>query len=107
MAVHAFFSVILMMGTTPLAIEWYGVVRPPWITNPLLDTLQGGQIAWAISEIPSLIVLLVISFQWSRSDEREATRTDRQADRDGDAELKAYNEQLAGLAERDRRNPGR
>ena len=107
MAVHAFFSVILMMGTTPLAIEWYGVVRPPWITNPLLDTLQGGQIAQAISEIPSLIVLLVISFQWSRSDEREATRTDRQADRDGDAELKAYNEQLAGLAERDRRNPGR
>jgi putative copper resistance protein D len=107
MAVHAFFSVILMMGTTPMAIEWYGVVRPPWITDPLLDTLQGGQIAWAVSEIPSLIVLLVISFQWSRSDEREATRTDRQADRDGDAELRAYNEHLAGLAARDRRYPGR
>jgi cytochrome c oxidase assembly factor CtaG len=107
MAVHAFFSVVLMMGTTPMAIEWYGVVRPPWITNPLLDTLQGGQVAWAVSEIPSLIVLLVISFQWSRSDEREATRTDRQADRDGDAELNAYNEQLAALADRDKRSPGR
>jgi cytochrome c oxidase assembly factor CtaG len=105
MAVHAFFSVVLMMGTTPMAVEWYGIVRPPWITNPLLDTLQGGQVAWAVSEIPSLIVLLVISVQWSRSDEREATRNDRQADRDGDAELNAYNEQLAAMAARDKRTP--
>jgi cytochrome c oxidase assembly factor CtaG/putative copper export protein len=103
MAVHAFFAVIMMMGTTPMAIEWYGVVRPPWVADPLLDTLQGGQVAWAVSEIPSLIVLLVISFQWSRSDQREATRSDRQADRDGDAELRAYNEHLASLATRDRR----
>jgi putative copper resistance protein D len=105
MAVHAFFSVVLMMGTTPMAVEWYGIVRPPWITNPLLDTLQGGQVAWAVSEIPSLIVLLVISVQWSRSDEREATRNDRRADRDGDAELNAYNEQLAAMAARDKRMP--
>jgi cytochrome c oxidase assembly factor CtaG len=107
MSVHAFFSVVIMMGTTPMAAEWYGVVQPPWVTDPLKDTLQGGQVAWAVSEIPSLIVLLVISFQWARSDEREATRTDRQADRDGDAELTAYNEQLAAMADRDKRSPGR
>jgi putative copper resistance protein D len=107
MAVHAFFSVIMMMGTTPMAVEWYGIVRPSWVTDPLLDTLQGGQVAWAISEIPSLIVLLVIAVQWSRSDEREAARTDRQADRDHDAELNAYNEQLAALAARDKGRPGR
>ncbi len=107
MAVHAFFSVVLMMGTTPMAVEWYGIVRPPWVTNPLMDTLQGGQVAWAVSEIPSLIVLLAIAVQWSRSDQREATRLDRKADRDHDAELNAYNEQLAALAARDKRNPGR
>ena len=107
MAVHAFFSVIMMMGTTPMAVEWYGVVKPPWVADPLLDTLQGGQVAWAVSEIPSLIVLLVIAVQWSRSDEREAVRLDRQAIRDHDAELNAYNEQLAALAARDERHPGR
>ena len=103
MSVHAFFAVILMMGTTPIAAEWYGIVRPDWITDPLEDSLNGGQVAWGIAEIPSLIVLLAIAFQWSRSDDREAKRKDRQADRDGDAELNAYNDRLARLAERDNR----
>jgi hypothetical protein len=35
--------------------------------------------------------------QWSRSDARDAKRKDRQAERDGDAELNAYNEHLASL----------
>lgn len=103
MSVHAFFAVILMMGTTPIAQEWYGIVRPDWITDPLADSLNGGQVAWGIAEIPSVIVLLAIAFQWSRSDDREAKRKDRQADRDGDAELNAYNDRLARLAERDNR----
>ena len=101
LSVHGFFAVALMMGTSPLAIEWYGLVQPPWITDPLRDTLDGGQVAWGLSEIPSLIVLVVIGVQWSRSDEREAVRMDRQADRDDDAELRAYNDRLAALARRD------
>ena len=103
LAVHGFFAVALMMGTSPLAAEWYGVVQPPWIGDALHDTLNGGQVAWGLSEIPSLIVLIVIAVQWARSDDREATRRDRQADRDDDAELRAYNERLAALAQRDRR----
>lgn len=103
MSVHAFFAVILMMGTTPIAPEWYGIVRPDWITDPLADSLNGGQVAWGIAEIPSVMVLLAIAFQWSRSDDREAKRKDRQADRDGDVELNAYNDRLARLAERDNR----
>lgn len=100
LAVHAFFAVALMMGTTPMAVEWYGVVRPEWVTDPLQDTLLGGQIAWGVGEIPTLIVLIVIAVQWARSDERDAKRLDRQADRDGDAELAAYNEHLARLGRR-------
>jgi putative copper resistance protein D len=102
LAVHGIFAVILMMGATPLAPEWYGIVRPPWVTDPLQDSLYGGQVAWGLSEIPTLLVMIVIGVQWSRSDDREATRNDRRADRDGDAELNAYNERLAKLAERDR-----
>jgi len=93
-----------MLGTEPLAADWYALVQPPWITDPLQDTLNGGQVAWALSEIPSLIVLIAIAVQWARSDEREAKRSDRQADRDNDAELRAYNDRLAGLARRDERD---
>ncbi|NDA59631.1 MAG: hypothetical protein EBY56_06830 [Actinobacteria bacterium] len=102
LAVHGFFAVAFMMGTTPMAVEWYGVVRPDWITDPLRDTLLGGQVTWGLSEIPSLIVLIAIAVQWSRSDEREAKRKDRQAERDGDAELDAYNAYLESLNSRSR-----
>jgi putative copper resistance protein D len=103
LSVHGFFAVALMSGTTPLAAEWYGVVRPPWVEDPLQDSLNGGQVAWGLSEIPSLIVLVAIAVQWARSDDRDAKRKDRQADRDDDAELRAYNERLSALAEQDRR----
>jgi len=103
LAVHGFFAVVLMMSSTPLAQEWYGIVRPPWIPDLLQDSLNGGQVAWALSEIPTLIVMIVISIQWARSDDREAKRNDRQADRDGNTELNAYNDHLARLAERDQR----
>jgi len=101
--VHGLFAVIVMMGTTPLAQEWYGVVRPEWVVDPLTDTRYGGQVAWGISEIPMLFMVVMVAAQWARSDEREARRQDRQADRDGDAELTAYNEHLAALDQRSRR----
>lgn len=101
--VHAFFAVIIMMGNTPLAQEWYGVVRPDWVTDPLGDTKNGGQIAWGISEIPMLFMVLAVALEWSRSEDREARRRDRQADRDGDAELTAYNDYLERLDARAQR----
>ncbi|HTJ67292.1 MAG TPA: cytochrome c oxidase assembly protein, partial [Actinospica sp.] len=67
------------------------------------DQNTAGSIAWAFGEAPTIIVLLVLFVQWARSDQREAKRKDRKADRDGDAELNDYNEYLAGLA---RRNSG-
>lgn len=101
--IHAFFAVIIMMGSEPLAQDWYGIVRPDWVTDPLADTKYGGQVAWVISEIPMIFMILMVALQWSRSDEREARRKDRQADRDGDAELNAYNARLAALDERSSR----
>ena len=100
--VHGLFAVIVMMGSQPLAQEWYGVVRPDWVVDPLADTRLGGQVAWGISEIPMLFMILVVAWQWMRSDEREARRSDRQADRDGDRELSDYNDFLASLDRRSR-----
>ena len=45
----------------------------------------------------SLPVLLALLFQWYASEERQARRSDRAADRDGDKELAAYNAYLASL----------
>jgi putative copper resistance protein D len=72
------------------------------VTDPLADTKFGGQVAWGVSEIPMIFMIIMVALQWSRSDEREARRKDRQADRDGNAELNAYNERLAALDERSR-----
>lgn len=104
LSVHGFFAVAMMMASTPLASEWYGVVQPEWIVDPLRDTLIGAQVAWGLSEIPTVIVLIVIAVQWSRSDEREAKRFDRQADRDNDSELTEYNARFALLADRDKQD---
>lgn len=94
MSLHSFFAVPMMMSDVVFAGDWYSLVQPPWTDNLLTDTRTAGGIAWAIAEIPSLMLLLALAFQWSKSDDREARRNDRQADRDGGAELAAYNERL-------------
>ena len=58
-----------------------------WPGSPLSDEHAAGAIAWAFSEIPSVLVLLVLFMQWRRADTRAAVRRDRAADRDNEAEL--------------------
>jgi putative copper resistance protein D len=41
--------------------------------------------------------------QWSRAERRVAKRLDRQAERDDNADLRAYNAMLGGLTEQDSR----
>jgi cytochrome c oxidase assembly factor CtaG len=102
MPFHAFFGVAVMMSSSLLTTTF---AHPPaaWGVNAISDQATGGGLAWGFGELPTLIVLLVLFLQWSRSDGREARRADRKADRDGDAELADYNAYLAGLAARDRR----
>jgi putative copper resistance protein D len=101
MAFHAFFGLSIMQMHGLLLADWFGAMGRTWGATPLVDQQTGGGIAWSIGEIPTVILAIVVAIQWSRSDEREMKRQDRNADRTGDAELKAYNEQLARLASRD------
>jgi putative copper resistance protein D len=103
-SLHGLFAVAIMSLTQPLAPEWFSLVQPPWLTDPVRDTVDGGGVAWAFGEIPTLIVMLAVAVQWARSEERVARRLDRQADRDDDAELRSYNEHLARLAARSERS---
>ncbi|MBW5422707.1 cytochrome c oxidase assembly protein [Streptomyces sp. BG9H] len=101
MPFHAFFGIALMMATQPM-IGTY--MHPPASLgiDALADQEAAGGIAWAFSEIPSVVVLVALLFQWRRSEDRESRRKDRAADRDGDKELAEYNAYLASLAARGR-----
>lgn len=103
MAMHAFFGIAIMMSTGLFVAEWFGSMGRTWGEAPLVDQYTGGGVAWSIGEIPTLILAITVAVQWSRSDERTQRRTDRHADRTGDAELQAYNAQLAEMAARDAR----
>ncbi|MEV6782538.1 cytochrome c oxidase assembly protein [Streptomyces sp. NPDC051098] len=101
MPFHAFFGIALMMATEPMV----GAYRNPPASlgiDALTDQNAAGGIAWAFSEIPSVLVLIALVFQWYRSEQRQAKRLDRAADRDGDKELAAYNAYLASLQARSR-----
>ncbi|WP_083259980.1 cytochrome c oxidase assembly protein [Cellulosimicrobium cellulans] len=103
MAFHAFFGVALTSGEVLLVPEWFGLLGREWGPTAIEDQQRGGGVAWGIGELPTLSLAIIVAVMWTRSDEREAKRRDRQADRDGDAELEEYNAMLAKMAERDGR----
>jgi putative membrane protein len=99
MPFHAFFGIALMMASQPM-VETYNDPPASLGIDALSDQNWAGGIAWAFSEIPSVLVLVALVFQWYRSEQRTAKRGDRAADRDGDKELNAYNAYLASLQAR-------
>jgi cytochrome c oxidase assembly factor CtaG/putative copper export protein len=121
MPMHAFFNIAILSTTTLLAGDYFRSLHRPYLTDLLADQHLGAGIGWALGEVPMLMVVVAIGVQWMRSDERDAARFDRAADRAADRaeadgtetedELAAYNRQLQRLAARDerqseaRRNP--
>ena len=101
---HAFFGVALTTGTTLLAPSFFEQLRPA-VARPTCSSTSTtrGAVAWGIGELPTLLLALLVAAAWVRTDAAETRRRDRQADRDGDAELKAYNARLAAAAARDRK----
>ncbi|HEY1529282.1 MAG TPA: cytochrome c oxidase assembly protein [Galbitalea sp.] len=98
MAFHAFFGLALITSTGLLSADWYGAMGWGPSISALGDQQLAGGIAWSIGEIPTLALAILVAFMWGRSDARESRRYDRKAERDGDAELNAYNEMLAKRA---------
>ena len=98
MAFHAFFGVSLLSGGTVLEAGYFGGLGRTWGQALLTDQRLGGGVAWGIGDIPAIVMAVIIAVQWAMSDDRDARRLDRAADRDGDAELVAYNAMLGRLA---------
>lgn len=105
MAFHAFFGLGLMNEKSLLLADWFGSMGRTWGDDPLTDQAVGGAFAWGVGEIPTLIITLIVVFQWSRNDDRERKRLDRQSDRSGNRDIEDYNQMLAELNKRqERRN---
>ncbi|MFJ6217325.1 cytochrome c oxidase assembly protein [Streptomyces sp. NPDC092296] len=99
MPFHAFFGVAVMMASN-LLVDTFAHPPAGLGVNTLDDQKIAGGITWAFGEIPTALVLIALVFQWANSEERQARRRDRAAERDGDAELVAYNAYLASLEAR-------
>lgn len=98
---HAFFSIALMSSSEPVGGDFYASLDRPYATDLLDDQYLGGSLAWAVGEIPILMVVIIVLFQWFRSDSREARQHDRREAASDDSALREYNERLARIRERD------
>ncbi|PSK96410.1 putative copper resistance protein D [Murinocardiopsis flavida] len=105
MGFHAFFGIAIMMQSAPIGMEYYGQFDVPWQSDVAATQYEGGGIAWAIGEIPTALVLLVLVRQWSRDEERTERRRIRHSRRDGsdDADMDDYNAYLKRLEEQAKR----
>lgn len=94
MAFHAFFGLGLMGEKTLLVADWFGSMGRTWGDDPLTDQSMGGAFAWGVGEIPTIIITMIVVWQWSRSDDKERKRLDRASDRSGNQDLEDYNAML-------------
>jgi cytochrome c oxidase assembly factor CtaG/putative copper export protein len=95
--IHSFFGMALMMRSTPIGQQYFDVLNRSYDTNLMSDQYFAAGLTWGVTEIPTLIVVIVLIAQWWSADKREATRSDRAASNDDDAELERYNAYLASL----------
>ena len=97
LAFHAFFGVALVSATWLIAEGWYTDLGMYPLERLELIQVRGGTIMWAISEIPTVGYAIIVAVLWMKSEDRRARQYDRKAERDGGAELEAYNAYLASL----------
>jgi putative copper resistance protein D len=108
---HSFFNIAVLASNAVIAEDWYLGLQRPYAMDLMADQQLGASLAWALGEIPVVLVMIAIFVQWVRSDEREARRTDRAQDRAaatgrGRDELAEYNAYLARLADSEKRRTG-
>lgn len=97
LAFHAFFGIAMVSAAWIVAEDWYLDLGMYSLERLELIQVRGGTIMWAISEVPTVGYAILVAVMWMQSDDRRARQYDRKAERDGGAELAAYNAYLASL----------
>jgi putative copper resistance protein D len=72
MALHAGFSAWLLSRATPIAGQFYGALRLPFVTDLLADQRRGAVLGWALGEVPVMITVLALVMRWTRADRAES-----------------------------------
>lgn len=103
---HAFFGVSLMAGSQVMAEQWFSSLPRDWGDSLAQEQDRGAALSWALGDYPIAILAAALVWSWIKHEARASRRYDRQADRDGDAELAAYNRSLQQLS-RDQPNTAR
>ena len=102
MPFHAIFAVFILQAEQIIGESFYRAIDIGWIPDLLVDQGIAGQITWIVGELPLLIVIVALGFQWFKADSRDAIRLDRAQDSGLDDSYDAYNEMLKELSARDR-----
>lgn len=97
LAFHAFFGIALYSATWLVAEGWYSELGMYGPDRLMLIQERGASIMWAISEVPTVGYAIIVAVLWMKSEDRRARQYDRKAERDGGAELAAYNAYLESL----------
>lgn len=75
MPFHAFFGIALMTMSTVVAESFYQQLQLPWQPDPAQDQWVGGVLAWVVSEVPIVVIMVVLVVRWARQ-ERAGRRHD-------------------------------
>lgn len=99
---HAFFGLAVISASWIIGGDWYHALGMADAEQLMFWQKRGGSIMWGVSEVPTLLYAIVMTWQWTRAEDRTARQYDRKAERDQGAELEAYNEYLRTLREQSR-----
>jgi putative copper resistance protein D len=89
-----YLAVVVGSANTVLGQDFYAALG---LVDVTADQRNAGNLVWALGEMPVLVVVMATVAQWARADEHAAARVDTEAD------LSAYNDMLAELADPTRR----
>ncbi|SJN37284.1 Copper resistance protein D [Micrococcus lylae] len=104
MVFHAFIGVAMTSSTGLMQADWFGNMGRPWGPDALADQQIGGAVMWGIGEFPTVAMAVTVAVLWALDDRKVAERYDRKAERDGDAELAAWNQMYSNLADQEDRH---
>lgn len=72
MGLHAVFAAWLLSRSAPLAAQFYGPLRLPYVPDLLADQRRGAVLSWMLGELPVILAVVSLVVRWTRADDDEA-----------------------------------
>lgn len=101
MPFHAFFGISLMRSKSVIGGDFYRSLALPFVPDPLADQHLAGMMAWALGEVPMVVLLVTLLVWWVRSEspgprfDEEGQAVDDDVEAGGEVDLATYRALLA------------